>query len=102
RVANIIEPVTRDFLISSRSIIFAKKSIAQRRNGKCKRSQWGDCISPKSPEARQSVMDRQSRFGSKSFEQYLRRTWPSEEPRDRCRIVKHAVQIIILLRIKAP
>src|SRR6266496_6109044 len=48
------------------------------------------------------MVDLQSQFGSKSFEQYLCRSRPSAEPRGRCRIVKHAIQIIVLLRIKAP
>src|SRR6266699_1693893 len=46
RVAKIIEPVTRHFLISSRFVVLADQPVTQRCNWKRKRSQWGHCIPP--------------------------------------------------------
>ena len=48
RVANIIEPVTRHFLISRRFVFFADHSVEQGRKRKSKRSEWRKRISPKS------------------------------------------------------
>ena len=107
RIANVIQPVTRDFFVSSRLLLFPGNSIEERSDWKSKCPQWRERIPPKiSPnrsfELGRLPVDRQGRLFCKSFKQDLTRRAGSTEPRRARRVVKHAVQVIVLLRVKAP
>src|SRR3954470_20614599 len=106
-VENIIEPIPCGFLIRRRFFILGGNFEKQRYQWKnecpkgCKRIAK-QFFSPMSVETRRLPIDRQTRIHGKSFKQDLRWAAPSTEPRSRCRIVKHAMQIVVVLRIEGP
>ena len=107
RVENIIEPITRRFLIRRTFFVLSGNFVKQRyqwkseRPKRCKRIAK-QFLPPLFLEIRRLPIDRQTGIHCKSFKQDLSWASCSTEPRRRCRVVKHAVQIVVLLRIKSP
>ena len=107
RVENIVEPIPRRFLIRRTFFVLSGNFVKPRHEWKsespkrCKRIAK-QFLPPLSLEIRRVPIDRQTGIHGKSFKQDLSWASRSTKPRRRRRVVKHAVQIIVLLRIEAP
>src|SRR6266513_1849500 len=107
RVENIIEPIPRRFLISRTFCFFSGNFVKQgyHRKSKCpKRCKHiaKELLPPRFFEHRYLSIHRRPRIRGESFKQHLGRARYSTEPRRRTRVVKHAVQIVVVLLIKTP
>src|SRR4029078_9760067 len=88
------------FFVLSGNFVKQRHECKSESPKRCKRSAK-QFLPPLSLEIRRVPIDRQTGIHSKSFKQDLSRASRSTKPRRRRRVVKHAVQIIVLLRIEA-
>jgi hypothetical protein len=107
RVENIMGPISRRFLIRRTLFVLSGDFVEQRYQWKSERPKGSKRIAkqflpPLLFEIRRLPIDRQTSIHCNSFKQDLSGASRSTEPRRRCCVVKHAVQIVVLLRIEPP
>ena len=102
-----MKPITRCFLISRTFFFLPGNFVKQRHQRKTERAKRckriaKELLPPRFFESCYLSIHRRTRICDKSFKQYLGRSRYSTEPRRRTRVVKHAVQIVVVLLIKTP